>query len=213
MKKSKSKKIVKKRKATSRKAKQVKQPLPVLLDLGCGKNKREGFTGVDAKQFDGKVDIIHDLRTRWPWDDDSVDEVNCSHFLEHLTQEERVFFANELYRVLKNGAKALIIVPSWTSERAYGDPTHKWPPVVGFSFFYWNAAWRKDNAPHTGFTCNFDFGGGNQIAPPWNMRAQEVQMFAQNHYLNVATDVFVNLVAVKESAIKPERERARRRKR
>lgn len=173
----------------------VKKEKPALkLDLGCGPNKREGFTGVDIMQFDGKVDVIADLRQKWPWDDDSVDEVHCSHFLEHLTQEERVHFANELFRVLKKDAKALIIVPSWTNERAYGDPTHKWPPVVGFSFFYWNEEWRKQNAPHTGLKCNFDFGGGNTLIPPWTLKTQEVQLFAQNHYINVATDMYVNVV-------------------
>ena len=84
-------------------------------------------------------------------------------------------------------------MPSWTSERAYGDPTHQWPPVVGFSFYYLNKAWREVNAPHCGYTCDFDFMGGNGVAPPWDCRPQEVQAFAQIHYINVATDMFITL--------------------
>lgn len=95
----------------------------VKLDLGCGKNKKAGFIGVDNISFDG-VDVVHDLRTQWPWEKESVEEVHCSHFLEHLTNAERVHFWNELYRVMKPGAKAQIIVPHWSSGRAYGDPTH-----------------------------------------------------------------------------------------
>jgi hypothetical protein len=178
-------------------------PIPLRLDLGCGLKKKEGFIGVDVLAFDGKVDVVCDLRQTWRWVDDSVDEVHCSHFLEHLTGAERVHFANELYRVLKkteygpdgkpNKGFAFIVVPSWNNERAYGDPTHQWPPVVGFAFFYWNKVWRDGNAPHTGFTCDFDFGGGNAVVPPWNLRTQEVQIFAQTHYTNVAMDMYVTL--------------------
>lgn len=163
------------------------------IDLGCGPRKREGFHGVDSLSFDGKVDTVMDLRKKWPWKDGSVDEAHTSHFLEHLTGSERVHFFNELYRVLRSGAKAQIIVPSWTSERAYGDPTHQWPPVVGFSFYYLNKQWREANAPHTGYTCDFDFVGGNGLAAPWDSRNQETQAFAQTHYLNVATDMFVTV--------------------
>ena len=58
--------------------------VPFKLDLGCGKNKQAGFVGVDERAFEG-VDVAHDLRRPWPWSDSSVDEVHCSHFLEHLT--------------------------------------------------------------------------------------------------------------------------------
>lgn len=170
----------------------VAPSVPLRLDLGCGKNKKADFTGVDSIKFDG-VDLVHDLRKPWPWSDGSVDEVHSSHFLEHLSAPERVHFFNELWRVMRSGAKATIIVPSWTSERAYGDPTHCWPPVVGFSFLYLNRAWREVNAPHTGYTCDFDFQGGNFLAQPWQSRTQETQLFAQNHYLNVAQDMFVTI--------------------
>lgn len=163
------------------------------LDLGCGPNKREGFIGVDERQFDGKVDVVHDLKKKWPWKDGSVEEVHCSHFLEHLEGHERVHFFNELHRVLIPKGKATIIVPSWTSERAYGDPTHKWPPVCGFAFYYLDKNWRAANAPHTGYDCDFEFVGGNSIAQPWNLRNQETQSFAQTHYLNVAQDMHVSL--------------------
>jgi len=48
-------------------------------------------------------EIIHDVRTKWPFDDDSIDEIHCSHFIEHLTAPERIHFVNEAYRVMKKG--------------------------------------------------------------------------------------------------------------
>lgn len=142
------------------------------LDLGCGKNKKEGFVGVDSISFPG-VDVVADLVKpilkplpdhlveyadllerkaegfeNWPWDDSSVDEAHASHFVEHLRPRERIHFSNELYRVLQPGAKATIIVPHWKSCRAYGDMTHTWPPVSEFWFYYLKKEWRLQNAPH-----------------------------------------------------------------
>lgn len=179
-----------------KKTKKLIAEVPALLklDLGCGPNKREGFIGVDALEFGGKVDCVLDLKKGpWPWSDGQVSEVHCSHFLEHLTGAERVPFFNELYRVMAKDAKATIIVPSWTSERAYGDPTHQWPPVVGMFFFYLDKIWRQLNAPHCGLNCDFHFIGGNIIGAPWNLKTQEVQAFSQTHYLNVAQDMIVTL--------------------
>src|SRR5574342_1420730 len=159
------------------------------LDLGCGTRKKEGFSGVDAQHFEG-VDLVVDLRkTPWPWADNSVAEVHCSHFLEHLTGAERIGFFNELYRVLVPGGKCQIIVPHWASGRAYGDPTHQWPPVVEFSFFYLSKDWRKTNAPHVGFTCDFDVSWGHGLAHPWQLKTQEQQQFGLTHYREVATDI------------------------
>lgn len=148
----------------------AKAPGPLRLDLGCGKNKREGFTGVDVRPFPG-VDVQCDLAQpddrlpfagqsqiyrRWPWEDSSVDEVHCSHMLEHVKREARPHFFNELFRVLKPGGKATFITPHWASCRAYGDVTHEWPPVSEFFWLYLDKGWREVNAPHNDeYTCDF----------------------------------------------------------
>ena len=91
------------------------------LDLGCGPKKKTGFIGVDRLAMPG-VDTIVDLRvTPWPWPDNSIDQVHCAHFVEHLTGEERIAFFNELDRVMKPGATAKIITPDWSNANAYGD--------------------------------------------------------------------------------------------
>lgn len=127
------------------------------LDLGCGPKKKEGFLGVDSRLFEG-VDVIHDLRKKpWPWKDGSVDEIYSRHFLEHLTGQERIIFFDEIYRVLKDDGIATIITPHWSHECAYGDPTHQWPPVTNWTYYYLNKEWRLNYAPHTEYQCNFDY--------------------------------------------------------
>jgi hypothetical protein len=166
------------------------------LDLGCGQNKAEGFLGVDFVAAEG-VDIVVDLsRTPWPWDDASVEEVHCSHFLEHLTGEERIGFANELYRVLVPGGKATIITPWWGSVRAIQDPTHKWPPVADNSYLYWNRGWREINKlDHYPFTCDFDFAPAYVMAVETgvHMRPEETRAFWLKHYVNMINDLQVVL--------------------
>jgi SAM-dependent methyltransferase len=169
------------------------------LDLGCGKNKTASvdehpFIGVDALAFDG-VDVVHDLRiTPWPWEDESVDEVYCSHMIEHLTGDERVVFFNELHRVLKTGGKALIIAPDWSNARAYGDPTHKWPPVSSWFMLYLNREWRDLNAPHVDYTCDFDWVNGVSWDPWISTRNDEFKQFALARYINTVNDLHVTLV-------------------
>lgn len=183
----------------AKKQKVVETPKLWKLDLGCGKNKREGFTGVDNHSFEG-VDQVVDLRQPWPWADNSVEEVHSSHFVEHLTAQERIHFVNELYRVLIPGGKCLIITPHWASNRAYGDLTHQWPPVSEMWFAYLSKPWRDLNAPHNDFyTCNFDHAGGFGMRQDLMTRNQEYQQFALANYKEAAQDTYTTLTSKKES--------------
>lgn len=177
------------------KRRKEKQPKPLLkLDLGCGKHKRDGFTGVDARAFEG-VDQVADLRQPWPWGDASVEEVHCAHFVEHLTAPERIHFVNELHRVLIPGGKAQIIVPHWCSTRAYGDLTHQWPPVSEFWFYYLLKGWREQNAPHNdAYTCDFDVTWGYSVHPALHSRNQEYQTHALGFWKEAAQDTIATFV-------------------
>lgn len=173
----------------------VEQPV-IRLDFGCGPNKREGFQGVDAIAFPG-VDHVLDIGTAvWPWADGSVLEAHASHFVEHLTATQRVHFVNELYRVLVPGGTCSIIVPHWASCRAYGDPTHQWPPVSEFWFYYLSREWRTQNAPHTdhahnptGFSCHFEAQWGYNLRGDLVVRNQEFQQFALANYKEACQDI------------------------
>lgn len=190
----------KKHSSAARKLAIVKTPT-LKLDFGCGPNKREGFEGVDAIAFVG-VDHVVDLRKApWPFADGSVAEAHASHFLEHLTATERVTFCNELFRVLAIGAKATIIVPHWASCRAYGDPTHQWPPVSEFWFYYLLQSWRDQNAPHTDvknvkgmFACDFDASWGYQLNPALTVRNEEFRQFATQNYKEAISDMCATLI-------------------
>ena len=171
------------------------------LDIGCGKNKREGFHGVDQYAMEG-VDTVLKVGTEaWPWDNGCIEEAHASHFVEHLTADERVHFYNELYRVLKPGAKVTIITPHWASNRAYGDPTHQWPPVAEMSFYYLKQDWRDTQAPHTdlkwnqkGYSCNFTATWGYSFSPELGARNQEYVQYALQNFKEAAQDLHATLV-------------------
>jgi SAM-dependent methyltransferase len=183
------------------------------LDLGCGPNPKEGFRGVDSLKFD-RVDVVTDLRKEWPWPDNSVTEVHCSHTLEHFERRERVHFMNELYRVLKPGKNgpdgkviegfATIVVPHWSSNRAYGDMTHCWPPVSEMFFYYLSREWRQVNCPHDdiahnpeGYSCHFGAIWGYSMHPHLVTRNAEYQQHALQFWKEAAMDISAVLTAIK----------------
>jgi hypothetical protein len=194
-------------------------PSPLRLDLGCGKSKRQDngpWWGVDAKAFDG-VDQVVDLIQRrsmsqmivgrmaehlttdfylpWPWDDASVDEAHASHVVEHFhmseDKPERIHFVNELWRILKVGAKATIIVPHWCSERAYGDYQHKWPPCSEFWTPYLDRAWREAQVPHLDlYTCNFVcVSTGYTMRPDLMNFNEERRIYAMTNHKGACLDL------------------------
>ena len=177
---------------------------PIKLDFGCGSHKREGFAGVDRIAFDG-VDHVMDVRTdKWPWADNSVAEAHAAHFIEHLTALERIKFANELYRILVPGGQCSIIVPHWCSNRAYGDPTHQWPPVSEMWLCYLNQKWRDEQAPHTdakhwkdGYSCNFDWTYGYGMRADLIVRNQDFQQFAFGNFKEAAQDMHATIAKPK----------------
>ena len=178
-------------------------PEALKLDLGCGGNKKQGFVGVDIRPVPG-VDIVTDLSTPWPWGDNSVEEIYCSHFVEHLDRKGRIHFVNELYRVLvpgewKDGQPlrgfATVITPHWASSRAYGDLTHEWPPVSEFWFYYLSREWRTINAPHnSAYICNFDVRWGYNIRDDLKTRNTDFQQFALSNYKETAQDIIARFV-------------------
>lgn len=98
----------------------------IKIDIGCGKNKINGFIGVD---FDSATnpDIVASALDL-PFEDNSVDEVYSAHLGEHFDPNEEKQFFDEIYRVLKKGCKATIkIDKDWSKRRLMKkDPTHKY---------------------------------------------------------------------------------------
>lgn len=167
---------------------------PFKLDLGCGNNKVEGHFGVDIAKTDA-ADLVWDLKvTPWPIPSDTVDEIVCNHFFEHLTGAERIKFMDEVYRILKDGSKITIVVPYWSSMRAIQDPTHQWPPLCEASFVYFNREWREMNKlEHYDIHCDFDYSYGYAFDSDLTVRNLEWQQFAVKHYLQSVNDMQVVL--------------------
>jgi hypothetical protein len=174
----------------------LKESAPIRLDIGCGPNKKADWLGVDCIAFPG-VDVVHDVRTgRWPWEDNSVAESQASHFIEHLF--------NELWRITVPDGKCTLIFPHWTSNRFYGDPTHK-EPLSEFSFYYLDPVWRAANAPHTdiahnqnGYKCHWACSWGYYLKPELAVRNAEYQEFAKTYFKEAITDMVVTMQAIKK---------------
>ena len=171
----------------------------VKLDIGCGPNPKEGYIGCDIIPFNDKIKVFHAGRDKWLFEDDSVDEIHASHFLEHLTNLneawERTHFFNEAFRVLKKGAKMTLIFPHWNSQRYYGDPTHK-EPFSEFGFYYLDKEWRAINSPHAdkkymdkGYDCDFHCTWGYNLRQDILSRNQEYQQYAMANFKEVLTDI------------------------
>ncbi len=94
------------------------------LNLGCGEKKLQDYINVD--KF-GTPDIKHDLESfPWPWETNSVSEIQLIHVLEHLGKDVEIYFGifKEMYRICRNGAEILIKVPHFRHQFFYDDPTH-----------------------------------------------------------------------------------------
>lgn len=172
------------------------------LDLACGQNPAEGFTGVDI--WEG-AEVQHDLTEfPWPWPDRSVAEVHCSHFVEHLPLEViyggkltdgLCAFMNELGRVLKKGGEATIRHPHNRSDRAFQDPTHR-RFIPSATWYYFNAEWRKLNAlDHYPISCDFEILAmyADGLNDDLVNRNEQAQIWSGERYWNSYADLVVVL--------------------
>lgn len=105
----------------------------MVLNLDCCDRHIAGAVNVDICP---PADVVCDLRQPWPFADSSVDKIIAHDIIEHLP--DRVHTMNELWRVLKPGGRAEIIVPTTEGRGAWQDPTHcsYWNRN---SFFYFTA--------------------------------------------------------------------------
>jgi hypothetical protein len=171
------------------------------LDLACGQNKQEGFTGVD---IGGDADIVHDLlKTPWPFRKNTVEETFSSHFAEHIPHYRPEFngldgwwrFFNELYRVCKGGAKCVFVHPYAKHQRAFWDPTHT-RYIHETTWYYLDKNWRESQRlDHYHATCDFEVVliQGTGVDANTAGRSHEVQAERRNYYWDVIPDLIVEL--------------------
>jgi len=84
------------------------------LNLGCGgpPSQLDGYVNCDHIEFPG-VEMVLDLEERLPFETDSIEEIVCNQTLEHIIYEYAIAALDEMYRVLKPGAKIKLSVPDW----------------------------------------------------------------------------------------------------
>jgi SAM-dependent methyltransferase len=119
---------------------------PYRLNVGCGRNIRDGWINLDSAALPG-VDIVCDLEQlrAHPIDlpDDSVEFFLLSHVIEHV--QDSLGVMQELWRLARPGATAVIHVPHGGNDDAWEDPTHVRPYFVGsFGYFSQPQYWRAD---------------------------------------------------------------------
>jgi predicted SAM-dependent methyltransferase len=81
----------------------------MVLDIGCGDNKKEGSIGCDCRMTDS-TDAIADARLL-PFRDEVFDYVYSSHVIEHFSHREVKDVMTEWVRVLKKDGIVEIVCP------------------------------------------------------------------------------------------------------
>lgn len=171
----------------------IKEGKTIKLNIACGQQRQEGFIGIDKVKTEA-TDIVWDLED-FPWQpipDNCIDEALISHYVEHT--KDLIKFMDELYRIIKVGAKCTVIAPFYNSMRAWQDPTHL-RAISEATFLYYNKVWREQNKlDHYPIKSDFDFQYGYLLTPDWASREESARNFAIRHYTNVVNDIQVTLV-------------------
>lgn len=183
-------------------------PIPeqaLRVDLACGKNKKEGFVGIDKGEIED-LEYDHNLfDLPWPFKDESVHEFHCAHFVEHIPHnlmngdltDGLVQFMDEVYRCLMPHGIITIISPYYTSIRAWQDPTHC-RAISEVTWLYFNSqANEKQGLGHYLGKCDFEIISQRYLlSKEYIHRSEEARVWAMRHSMNVVDDLEVVLKKV-----------------
>lgn len=129
------------------------------IDLGCSRNKKDGFVGIDVYDWNSKYKKGEFICGHVPevlanFKDNSIEEVYAAHFIEHIPQNQVIETFNEIYRILILDGIFDITIPPTTGRGAWCDPTHRsyWNDL---SFRYFDMSWCKELSGSYGIKCNF----------------------------------------------------------
>lgn len=90
---------------------------PIRLDCGCADQCKEGYIGIDNIEYGQS--FLWDLRDGIPFPDESVEDINACHLLEHFTNKESKEFITEAQRVLIHGGTLTARQPHATHPTAF----------------------------------------------------------------------------------------------
>lgn len=182
----------------------AKPPVTRKLDLASGQSPKDGYEGVDI--WPGAQHVVNLQEYPWPFEDESVLEIHCSHYIEHIPMEyvehwpmsalyeapvrkDALFaFFDECYRILVPGGWMHVTWPSHRSDRAFQDPTHR-RFIPAQTMIYMAEQWRRDaKLDHYAVDCNFAVSCNPTISEELALRNPEVANKQINNYWNTTVD-------------------------
>ena len=92
------------------------------LNIGCGRDYRDGWTNVDISR-EVKADFYIDIRKDSLENGGEFDEIYISGVLEQILENEHLIHAmNECHKLLKYGGLMTVVVPNAKYAIAHRDP-------------------------------------------------------------------------------------------
>lgn len=178
------------------------------LNLGCGRDKMEGWVNLD-REARVEPDVVFDLnnlqlineikqnqeRLILPFLANTFDEMLMSHLIEHLPNPLAVM--EELWRVAKPGCLFTLRLPYGGSDSAFEDPQHcRQYFLQSFEYFSQPCYWRADY----GYRGDWQTKARNLLINknefPDSLDLKEL-MFMVNTMRNVVMEFYVELEAIK----------------
>jgi len=177
------------------------------INIGAGGEKFEGFVTVDYDK-NCNPDYCFDIeKEKWPFEDNSVDQVIAHHVLEHLG-EGYFHVMQELYRVCSHGAMIDVHVPHPRHDAFLADPTHRRPITpLGLWLFSkkFNDTHKDTSASRLGYYYDVDFEVTDVVEIPEDFyikqfNGQPVEKVTQYMYEhnNIIKEFRLKLVVIKE---------------
>ena len=187
----------------------------LLLDLGCGQNRLDGFIGIDSHPADDQTMLgdvscdvyIADSKGLVPNNplsgklaDNSVSMIYSSHFMEHVYKDEWQHLWKDLYRICKPGAIVVTVFPYGNSVGAFQDPTHQ-QFLFPETFLYFDRDWRREVSMDHGYLADVHF---KMIVAPWYAwdedfvgASDHAKEYAIKHTFNAVREAVIFMKCIK----------------
>jgi predicted SAM-dependent methyltransferase len=175
-----------------------KQSISILEDFTVNEGKdllRINLTS-STKKKEGFVDCKHNLMEfPWPFEDNSVYEFNCEHYLERIPIQlldgtyGLTRFMEEVYRCLMDKGTINIHGSHYMSQEAYQDPRY-FRGISDRTLAYYNQKAILDDSDKYALKCNFEEISKIKIVDPSvESKGEEAKRWAIEHYWNIVREV------------------------
>jgi hypothetical protein len=165
------------------------------LNIGCGRDLKEGWDNIDNNHLPGTIHVDLDYGFPDEFKDDTYDEMLASHVLEHIVAILPLM--ETLHRIAKPECKLTIRVPFGSSDDAFEDPTHvRQYFLKSFMYYSQPAYYRADYGYRGDWRVDHIVLKVPRAIAKGLTTAQEVLTLA-NQQRNVVREMVATLYAVK----------------